>query len=500
MNAQRAPVEQARLRNAGAGRPGEPPNDQVARSALEYQASDSALTRLSSRPEITGFSRRFIRLGASPYLFVFDAIALTVASAGTATGWRGDLFFAVSGLIALASFGLYHGKLHRSVLDDLPSLCAATFLAASASVLATLPTDMALDLAALVRALLLGVVCLTVGRALAYQLIRFGRVRGRLRHRTIVLGAGQVGVHLVEAMKADARYGLDPVGFLDESPTAEPHDLPAPLLGSWTDLERTVRDLRIKRVVVAFATLRESRLVDVLRACERLHCAIYYVPRLFELHHMTHEIDEVHGIPLIQVKRPTFTSFGWYLKRLFDVVMSAVLLVLALPVLVACAVVVAIEGGPGVIFRQQRIGRDGHEFQMLKFRSLRPHSDADSATTWTVKDDPRMGPVGRFLRRTSLDELPQLWNVLRGDMSLVGPRPERPHFASQFGSQVPSYSHRHRVPVGITGWAQINGLRGDTSIDERARFDNYYIENWSLWLDIKILLRTCVQVLGARGQ
>jgi lipopolysaccharide/colanic/teichoic acid biosynthesis glycosyltransferase len=175
-----------------------------------------------------------------------------------------------------------------------------------------------------------------------------------------------------------------------------------------------------------------------------------------------------------------------------------VLLLPLAPVLALCALAVRLEGGTGVIFRQKRVGLDGRVFELLKFRSMKA-SDDESATQWTVAADARIGPVGRTLRRTSMDELPQLINVLRGDMTLVGPRPERPHFVSQFTDELPRYVARHRVPAGLTGWAQIHGLRGDTSMKDRIRFDNYYIENWSLWLDIKILVRTVTAVLRREG-
>jgi lipopolysaccharide/colanic/teichoic acid biosynthesis glycosyltransferase len=155
--------------------------------------------------------------------------------------------------------------------------------------------------------------------------------------------------------------------------------------------------------------------------------------------------------------------------------------------------------GPGVLFRQERVGLDGRPFDLLKFRSLRPATSLESATTWSIALDDRLGSVGRFLRKTSLDELPQLWNVLRGQMSIVGPRPERPHFVEQFTEQFPAYLARHRVPSGLTGMSQVHGLRGDTSIEDRARLDNFYIEHWSLWADIKLMLRTAEAVVRGSG-
>jgi exopolysaccharide biosynthesis polyprenyl glycosylphosphotransferase len=202
----------------------------------------------------------------------------------------------------------------------------------------------------------------------------------------------------------------------------------------------------------------------------------------------------------MRIKTPSLLGPWRIVKRAFDVAITSALLLIVLPVLALCALAVRLEGGPGVIFRQPRVGRDGVEFNCLKLRSMRPADETDSATTWSIAEDDRVGPVGRFLRRSSLDEVPQLWNILRGDMTLVGPRPERPHFVSRFSEEFDRYAHRHRVQAGLTGLAQVSGLRGNTSIADRARFDNYYIENWSLWLDIKIILRTVAEVIFVRGR
>ncbi|MDV9193454.1 sugar transferase, partial [Streptomyces sp. SR27] len=186
-------------------------------------------------------------------------------------------------------------------------------------------------------------------------------------------------------------------------------------------------------------------------------------------------------------------------KRALDLVFTAPALALALPVLLLCALAVRLSDGPGVLFRQERVGQHGRHFTLLKFRTLRPSDDTESATRWNVAGDRRMSAAGNFLRKTSLDELPQLWNVLRGDMSLVGPRPERPYFVAQFSKIHAGYAARHRMPVGLTGLAQVHGLRGDTSIEDRCRFDNHYIDHWSLWQDVCILLRTAAGLVRPAG-
>nr|WP_234364756.1 sugar transferase [Streptomyces sp. WAC04657] len=190
---------------------------------------------------------------------------------------------------------------------------------------------------------------------------------------------------------------------------------------------------------------------------------------------------------------------GLTAKRALDIALAAPALVLALPVLLLCALAVRLSDGPGVLFRQERVGQYGRHFTLLKFRTLRPSDDTESATRWNVAGDRRMSAAGSFLRKTSLDELPQLWNVLRGDMSLVGPRPERPYFVAQFSKVHAGYAARHRMPVGLTGLAQVHGLRGDTSIEDRCRFDNHYIDHWSLWQDVCILLRTAAELVRPTG-
>ena len=223
---------------------------------------------------------------------------------------------------------------------------------------------------------------------------------------------------------------------------------------------------------------------------------MYVVPRLFELA-FRGGADVVQGIPLVRMRPEPMHKVCAAAKRAVDLVGAAIGLALASPVLAACALAVRLESGrAGVLFRQQRVGRDGKPFTILKFRSLTPASDRESQVRWNINTDDRVGRVGRILRSTSLDELPQLVNVLRGDMSLVGPRPERPFFVEQFERTYGGYADRHRVPVGITGWAQIHGLRGDTSIADRVRFDNNYVENWSIGLDLKIMVRTVGSMLG----
>jgi len=252
-------------------------------------------------------------------------------------------------------------------------------------------------------------------------------------------------------------------------------------------------------LIVTDGDFSEVAVHDAVRGPHAIACDLLVVPRLHHFNTATGRADHIGSIPVMRIKTPNLVGPGRRVKRAFDIAVSAFALLLMAPVLGLIALAVRSDG-PDVIFRQPRVGENGKVFDVLKFRSMRPVDEHESATNWSIANDDRVGPVGRFLRMTSLDEIPQLWNILRGDMSLVGPRPERPHFVEQFSAQYDRYAHRHRVKAGLTGLSQVSGLRGDTSIADRARYDNYYIENWSLWLDVKIILRTVSEVAFAKGR
>jgi exopolysaccharide biosynthesis polyprenyl glycosylphosphotransferase len=446
----------------------------------------------------TVLARTFLRFGITPFLVLGDLlVGLLVTVPRGVLG--GELVLLATAGSLYAAAGLYRSRLTVSALDDCPALVgralAAGALTVSAALVVGSPSD-GRSLLVTSAALALAVV---VSRAGMYAVVRQVRVRAWISHPTLVLGAGRVGGQLAAALLERPQHGLRPVGFLDEDPLLDEDERPVPLLGGTEALSRVIVEFGVQDVIVAFSSVRESAMVDILRTCDRLDVEIFFVPRLFELHHTSRDMDEVWGVPLVRQRRAAFRSLSWQGKRTLDVAVSAAALALLAPLLLVVALAVRCEGGPGVLFRQERVGLDGRSFSLLKFRSLTPVDEGESATRWNIALDERLGPVGRVLRATSLDELPQLWNILVGDMTLVGPRPERPHFVATFTERFPRYTARHRVPAGLTGWAQVHGLRGDTSIEDRARFDNYYIENWSLWMDVKILLRTVIAVLRRTG-
>jgi exopolysaccharide biosynthesis polyprenyl glycosylphosphotransferase len=432
--------------------------------------------------------------GVRPLLLAGDLLACLMAIPAARGYLISELSFAVLLITLFNHAGLYRSRLALGILDDLPRIVLRWLVAVALMLLGWQLLDVTPSLANLVA--VLGSVLII--RALLYSAVLYLRRTGLVSHATLVVGADRAGRELAGQLEDRRECGLRPVGFLDNRPR-DAEGLRLPVLGGPADLYDVLEDVQPTALVVTEGSARDEELVDLVRACHGHRCEVFVLPRLHEVTHVGDDMDFLGDLPLIRLRRAAYRSGTWQAKRLIDVMFSALAIVILSPVLAGCAVAVLIEGGRGIIFRQERIGRDGTRFMLLKFRSLRPVNDDESRTNWNISHDDRLGPVGRVLRATSLDELPQLFNILRGDMSLVGPRPERPYFVEEFGRRYRGYHARHRVPSGLTGWAQIHGLRGDTSIDMRARMDNFYIENWSLWLDIKILLRTFVSVVRAPG-
>jgi exopolysaccharide biosynthesis polyprenyl glycosylphosphotransferase len=400
---------------------------------------------------------------------------------------------AVAATLVGRSADLHRSRLVLSVLEDLPKLLLVTFIASLALVGITPLRDLQQPQVRVLAEFAVAVFVLLVSlRVAVYAGAHSLRRAGPNAHPVIVVGAGAVGRRLTETFHRRPEYGLTPVGIIDGAPDLHARDLPVPLLGGVGDLDRAMADLGVDDVVFAFPAPPDGETIEAVRRCVQRDHQVFVVPRFFEMMGMDHHrrVEVVGDVAVMRLRRWGLRPHTLLLKRALDIVLCTLALLVLWPVLLACAIAVRLEVGRGVIFRQTRVGRGGRTFTLLKFTSLKPATDKESATQWSIDHDARLGPVGRFLRRTSLDELPQLVNVLRGDMSLVGPRPERPFFVREFARKQARYDDRHRVQTGLTGWAQVNDLRGDTSIDERVRFDNFYIENWSLWSDIKIMCRT----------
>lgn len=324
--------------------------------------------------------------------------------------------------------------------------------------------------------------------------------RGRHLQQAILLGGDALANQVYTRLEGHASFGFHITGYFAERRAHDELDLArAEYLGTLSQAPAYIRDRRIELAFIAVRMKDQQALFDVIAECEGVNIEFMMVPDVLETLTSQVRLRELEGIPFLRIKGVPFTVWGRIAKRTFDLVVSALTLLLASPVLLAIAVAIKLDSRGPVLFRQQRVGLDGREFTMLKFRSMRTGSEAfDAGAGLGIRNDPRRTRVGAFLRRTSFDELPQLYNVLRGDMSLVGPRPERTRYVEGFRHVVPKYLDRHRVKTGVTGWAQVNGFRGDTSIEDRIKYDLYYIENWSLTFDIKILLRTLRAALMSR--
>jgi len=338
----------------------------------------------------------------------------------------------------------------------------------------------------------------TAWRGAIRMVLRSLRRRGRNLRHIVIAGAGPHGREIALRLRAAPWSGLVVRGFYDDS-CAEGTVDGIPILGG---VDRIGHDLEAEdaadQVWIALPLRAEDRIREVLNAVRQTTAVVRFVPDIQSFHLLHHSVTEVVGLPVLNLTDSPHTGIDSTLKTIEDLVLGAVLLVLALPLLVAIAIGVKLSSPGPVLYRQARITWNGQSFRMLKFRSMPQGTEGASGPIWSRHGEVRATPFGAFLRRYSLDELPQLINVLHGEMSLVGPRPERPEFVAEFRQRIPGYMQKHLVKAGITGWAQVNDLRGDSDLEQRIQYDLYYIDNWSLWFDLRILALTLWHILTSR--
>jgi exopolysaccharide biosynthesis polyprenyl glycosylphosphotransferase len=412
----------------------------------------------------------------------------------------------------LAARGLYSGAMEIRRADMIGQIVSATSLAAIGVIAAAaLFVPNAEPAPMVARGWLFATVYLAGGRLLLDAIQRRARASGLVATPTLIVGAGEVGAVMERRIREQPELGLHMLGYLDADPPPAnkvPHRM-APVLGAPSDLIRVASETGAEHVILAFSSSPDRGLVPLVRECEANHIQVSLVPRMFESLTKKLQVEKIGALPLVGLRSVDPQGWQFAVKHVLDRIAAGVLLILLAPLLALTALAIRLDSPGPVLFRQRRVGRDGRVFDMLKFRSMAaPPPDAPprgflpspDVAPGGVEGEDRRTRLGRFLRRHSLDELPQLLNVLNGDMSLVGPRPERPEFAEMFGEELERYDDRHRVKSGITGWAQVNGLRGQTSLADRVRWDNYYIQNWSLGLDGKILLLTLAAVFKAPGE
>jgi exopolysaccharide biosynthesis polyprenyl glycosylphosphotransferase len=490
----------------------------VVDTALTTTANELGVVEgVAPRPEVRAAPRLAPARAWALASLAVDVTMLVLAALATSVGaYQGGFASAplpwtvAYGAVTLFLFrtrGLYSLKLRLRSLDDLRSIATMATLAAMIVLSVRILLGDSVDLAAeTVRPWAFTLVYLVAGRVALYWSQTKARAQGENVRRTLIVGAGKIGTLTARRLLDTPELGLKPVAFLDKDPLVDPREaLGLPVAGASWDLDAVVTQFGIDQVIVTFSTAPDEVLLRIVRRCEELGITVSVVPRLFERVPERHSVEHVGGIPLLTAHPSNPKSLQFAVKYALDRVLAAVGLVLLSPLMAATALAVWISVGRPIFFRQTRVGRDGRTFEILKYRTMRQSSNSPEPTDFALPDgvgpggvegDDRRTRVGAFLRASSIDELPQLFNVLRGEMSIVGPRPERPEYVSQFERKVYRYGERHRVKSGISGWSQVHGLRGKTSIADRAEWDNFYIENFSLWLDLKILVLTVGAVLG----
>ncbi len=389
---------------------------------------------------------------------------------------------------AFKGFDLYRPQRLGSRLSEWWDITKASSLAALVLVAVMSLVFRGYDYSRLVIAIFwaFSIVGATMSRVVFREALRVARRRGYNLRYAVVVGGGEAANEVFRLLDRRHDVGVRVLGRLGD----KREDGERRWLGAPEDIRAVLDAHQVDIVIIALPHADYPRLGAILDGIGDDPVAIHLVPDVFSLSSLRSGIEEFEGLPIIHLRESPLYGWNRLLKRAFDIVVGAAALIALSPVMMAIAIAIKLTSRGPVLYRQQRMGLDGRQFSMLKFRSMVLDAEAQTGPRWAVPDDPRRTGFGAFLRRVSLDELPQLFNVLRGEMSLVGPRPERPSFVEEFRRRVPRYMLRHKVKAGITGWAQINGWRGNTSIEKRIEYDLYYIERWSLGFDIKILLQT----------
>jgi exopolysaccharide biosynthesis polyprenyl glycosylphosphotransferase len=408
--------------------------------------------------------------------------------------------------------GLYRLRRGRSRTDDFFSLFVGTVMAIVLTAAALLyvqtylaSPDMkargALEVSQPVWAifLFLNVAAAYLTREVVREVLERRWRAGIGLKRILIAGAGELGRMVAERVDQHRELGYQVVGFVDDGDVVALEPLPVPVLGALHEVGQIARREQIDHLYVALPADQHVKLLGLIELTSRECIDVKVVPDLLQFIALRARLEDLDGLPVININDVPLQGVHAWVKRGLDLTISlAGLVLLSLPLAILAALVRWSSPGP-VFYTQERMGLDGKAFRVYKFRSMYLDAEEDTGPVWADDDDPRATAVGRWLRRFDLDELPQLWNVLRGDMSLVGPRPERPFFVEQFKHRLPQYMLRHKVKAGITGWAQVNGWRGNTSLEKRLEYDLYYIENWSVTLDLKIIWLTVVRGLFQRG-
>ncbi|WIF96095.1 undecaprenyl-phosphate glucose phosphotransferase [Caminicella sporogenes] len=330
-----------------------------------------------------------------------------------------------------------------------------------------------------------------IERVTLRKVLRTMRKKGFNLKHILIIGAGDLGCNFAHKIEQNKHLGYNIIGFLDDEKKVGYKVCKTVVIGKINDLTSVILKNDLDEIVIALPLSQYEKLGYIIKVCEKYGVKAQIIPDYYKYIPAKPYIDQLDDIPLINIRHvPLDSAFNKLIKRAMDIILSIIGIIITSPIMLFTAIMIKITSPGPIIFKQIRVGLHRRQFEMYKFRSMKVQKENEEKTQWTTKNDPRKTKFGSFIRKTSIDELPQLFNVLKGDMSLIGPRPERPYFVERFREEIPKYMIKHHVRPGITGWAQVNGWRGDTSIRMRIEYDIYYIENWSIWFDIKILFLT----------
>jgi Undecaprenyl-phosphate glucose phosphotransferase len=396
------------------------------------------------------------------------------------------------------SFGLYRPKRIAPYLNEIfDTVKACTF-----SVLILVSVTFFFRQYEFSRLVFLGfwvmtIIALSLERIFFREILRFLRRKGYNLRYTLVAGIGKLAQDIVKRIELHPEVGLKVVGFLSQHKTNSPPPPftkgginGIPVIGTYKDIRKIIEEKDVDQVIIALSMEEHALILELLKDIGDEMVDIKVIPDLCEFMTLRGGIDELDGLPIISLQDTPLYGWNIIIKRSLDIAFSIVAIILTAPLMLLISLLIKITSQGPVFYKQERMGMDGNRFDAYKFRTMSVNAEEETGPVWAKKDDERRTSIGTFLRKTNLDELPQFFNVLKGDMSIVGPRPERPVFVEQFRKFVPQYMLRHKMKAGITGWAQVNGWRGNTSIEKRIEYDLYYIENWSLMFDLKIILMT----------
>lgn len=390
--------------------------------------------------------------------------------------------------------GLYNIKTNRSFFSELYRIINASSTAMIFLVVAIFLTKtMFFSRLILAFTWIISIASIALGR-LIIRLIEQSLMRyGIGTSKVILIGDNSTSESIVNHLSASKNKIYKICGVLNGTSNTSKYGLK--ILGSIDELEEKIKQFKIDEVVLTDIFLSKTKIMSLIQICSDNNISFKYIPDTFSLMTLNVSSETIGTMPVMELKSIPLDGWGRIVKRIVDVVFALVFLILLSPLFLLISILEKITSRGPVFYKHERIGRDEQKFDLYKFRSMYENAEQEKKKYWTTKNDSRITPLGRIIRKTNLDELPQFWNILKGDMSFIGPRPEQPRYVEKFEKEIPDYFRRHKVKAGLTGWAQVNGLKGDTSIKERVRYDIYYIENWSLWFDFKIIIKTALLII-----